>query len=341
MTVAGPVVGQHLLLGGRLDVGQPGRYPPGAIADRLGLGKGDCPFQHVEGLPGVAAGQPDQVAERLVVEGHSAGRPQLAGQTPLGVGDGPPDDGRDVLVGQRLEAPYAEPRQEGAVDLEVGVFGGGPDEGHRSVLDMGQEPVLLGLVEAVDLIDEEDGPTAIDRQLLTGRSNRCPDVGDAAHHRRQGGEACLDLGGEQPGEAGLAGPRRSPQQERSEVAPLHRPTQRAALAHEVVLADELGQVSRAHPCGQRLTPGWRLKQGDLVGRRLAARHRASLRRPLAQATLEVGGHQRRLDRPSPGSGGSIAVSIPLTKAATRRGSSCVPAAARRRLIASATVSALR
>ena len=45
----------------------------------------------------------------------------------------------------------------------------------------------------------------------------------------------------------------------------------------------------------------------------------------------LGVQPRATDRPSPGNGGSTAVRIPRTNVATRRGSSWVPAAARRRL----------
>ena len=38
------------------------------------------------------------------------------------------------------------------------VLGGGADQRHRAVLDLVQQPVLLGAVEAVDLVDEQDRP---------------------------------------------------------------------------------------------------------------------------------------------------------------------------------------
>ena len=44
------------------------------------------------------------------------------------------------------------------------------------------------------------------------------------------------------------------------MAPGDAATQRAAIADEVVLADEFVQVARAHPRGQRLSLGRRLEQ---------------------------------------------------------------------------------
>jgi hypothetical protein len=61
-------------------------------------------------------------------------------------------------------------REEGGGDLERGVLRGGADEDNGTVLDEGEDGVLLGLVEAVDLVDEEDGLLHVTRR----RSLACP-----------------------------------------------------------------------------------------------------------------------------------------------------------------------
>ncbi len=65
--------------------------------------------------------------------------------------------------------------------------------------------------------------------------------------------------------------------ERVRRLPAIVPVRLTALAHEVGLADELGERPRAHPGGQRLATGRGLEEGRLVRRRLAGRHHASLR----------------------------------------------------------------
>ena len=45
--------------------------------------------------------------------------------------------------------------------MEGGIFGGGADQGQETAFDMGQEAILLGLVEAVDLIDKEQCLAAV------------------------------------------------------------------------------------------------------------------------------------------------------------------------------------
>ena len=96
------------------------------------------------------------------------------------------DDELDVGVLERLEPEDASPAEERRVDLEVRVLGRRPDERDRAVLDLRQEGVLLGLVEAVDLVEEEDGRRAAPIEPLAGPGDRRPHVGDAAHDGAQG-----------------------------------------------------------------------------------------------------------------------------------------------------------
>ncbi len=336
------------------------------------VGQGDRALEYVEGGPRIAAGEVDQVPERVVGEGDAAARSELAGQSPLGVLDRPPDDGPDIVVRERLEAPDPHPREEGAVHLEVRVLRRRPDEGDRAVLDVGEEGVLLGLVEAMDLVEEEDGPGAVQSRSLLGAGDDRPDVGDSAHDRRQRLEVGPDRGGEEAGEARLAGPRRTPQEDRGEVAPLHGAAQRSALTDEVLLTDELVEGPWPHPGGQRLPAGRRPEErvgpgAGGSGRWTPRGHCPMVARagcPLGrdpeaawvctpadtgprcpaggrQATLARGVQRRGIGRSVPGSGASGTTRSPSTKATTRRGSSWVSAASSSRLMASSTASALR
>jgi hypothetical protein len=97
-----------------------------------------------------------------------------------------------------------------------------------------QQGVLLGLVEAMDLVDEEHRARAAQGQALLGLGDECADLGDAAHHRREGGEVGADLGRQQAGEGRLAGARRAPQDDGREVAAGDRTAERAVLADEVL-----------------------------------------------------------------------------------------------------------
>ena len=82
-----------------------------------------------------------------------------------------------------LEHVDARPRQQRIVHLEGGIFRGRADENQGAVLDVRQEGVLLGLVEAMHLVEEQHGvaraPQAF--RLLHDGAN----VLDAGQHGRQ------------------------------------------------------------------------------------------------------------------------------------------------------------
>ena len=68
------------------------------------------------------------------------------------------DDLDELLLGERLELVDLHAREERGVELEVRVLGRRADQRQEALLDAGQQRVLLGLVEAVDLVEEEDRP---------------------------------------------------------------------------------------------------------------------------------------------------------------------------------------
>ena len=80
----------------------------------------------------------------------------MPAQAALGVGQRPAHERLELRLGQALEHVHAAAREQRRVHLERRVLGGRADQGHGAPLDVRQERVLLGLVEAVDLVDEED-----------------------------------------------------------------------------------------------------------------------------------------------------------------------------------------
>ena len=123
VAVAGPVVGEDALLGGRLDVLEPRADAALGVADVLRLGERGRALEDVQRGAGVAAGERDEVLEAASIERDAAVRAEGAGESALLVGERPPDDRRDLVVGQGLEPPDPHPRQQRRVDLEVRVLG--------------------------------------------------------------------------------------------------------------------------------------------------------------------------------------------------------------------------
>ena len=101
-----------------------------------------------------------------------------------------PHDLDELVLGERLELEDLHPREQRRVELEVRVLGRRADQRHEALLDAGQERVLLGLVEAVDLVEEEDrAPPARAEPLARAREH----LAHVRDGRGDGGEL-LELG---------------------------------------------------------------------------------------------------------------------------------------------------
>ena len=115
--------------------------------------------------------------------------------------------------------------------------------------------VLLRLVEAVDLVEEEDRPLPVPAQAVAGVLDHAADVVDA---RRDGGQLLEGRAGglrDDPGERGLADARRAVEDQRAQPVVLDRPAQGRAGAEHVLLADELVERARPKPLRERRVGG--------------------------------------------------------------------------------------
>ena len=84
----------------------------------------------------------------------------IAAEASFGVGEGALEQSEDFVFAEGVQGVDAAAGEERGDDLKGRVLGCGADEADGAVLDVGQEGVLLGFVEAVNLIDEEDGAGA-------------------------------------------------------------------------------------------------------------------------------------------------------------------------------------
>jgi hypothetical protein len=150
-----------------------------------------------------------------------------------------------------VEHVDATARQERGVHLEGRILGGGADEHDRSLLDVGQEGVLLCPVEAMDLVDEDDGAPAMPRAVGLRRADDLPDLLDAGEHGREGDEAGARDARHEGRQRGLAGARRSPEDHRVELARLEGRPQHSPRSQQVLLADHLVERARSHAIGER------------------------------------------------------------------------------------------
>ena len=132
-----------------------------------------------------------------------------------------------------------------------------------AALDVGQESVLLGFVEAVDFVDEEDGARAEGRGFF-GVDHDLLDFFDAGEDGGEFDEAGAGLFGDDFGEGGLADAGRAPEDDRGGIVALDQHAERLAGPEEMLLAGELVEGAGAHALGER--SGGRVPRGLEVGR---------------------------------------------------------------------------
>ena len=226
--------------------------PAGALLQKLPGHQGGLPLlvpvehHHLQGGQG-GAGVP--VGEA----GHGLQHPLLqadvlAAEAP-GVGKSPAEQLFQVLLGQGLEDEHPAPGQESGVHLEAGVLRGGPDEHDAPLLHVGEKGVLLGLVEPVDLIHEQDGPLPQAAAVLR-LLHHLLDLFDAAGDGAEVDKLGAGPPGDDPGQGGLPHPGRAPEDHRAHPVALDEPAQHLALSQQMALPSELLQAPGAHPGGQ-------------------------------------------------------------------------------------------
>ena len=104
---------------------------------------------------------------------------------------------RQRIVVEPAQHQHLAARQERGVQLEGRVLGGGADQRHRAVLDIGQEAVLLGAIEAMDLVDEQQRALAVLAALAGGLEDPC-----AGRRRRKRPPTAARNAGPRPRRAG-------------------------------------------------------------------------------------------------------------------------------------------
>ncbi len=114
------------------------------------------------------------------------------------------DEALQVLNGEGFEGEHLGSAHERAVDVEEGIVRGSPDEPQGAALQMGEQHILLGFVEAVDLIHKQDGADAVEALFFLRRVCDHADLGHVALHAAQGDEAGVRLVGDDGGQGGLA-----------------------------------------------------------------------------------------------------------------------------------------
>src|SRR2546421_11684120 len=109
-------------------------------------------FQDIKSDARVAIGKNSYLLQGILVNGDV----QLT-QTALLVGESALEYGQNVGFAEALQGEDARTGQEGRVDFKAGGLRGGADQCYGTALDTWEDGILLRFVEAVNLVDKEDG----------------------------------------------------------------------------------------------------------------------------------------------------------------------------------------
>ena len=210
------------------------------VEDFVGLGCKEHLLDQPQQRPPVAIGELEQPGPRLVVDRQFAPQRRL----------GPLCHLLELVRAERIEPQHLRSRQQRRIELETRILGGRADQHHCSVLHHRQKAVLLGAVEAVDFVDEQQRLVPA-HPLEAGFLEHLLEVGHPRKHRRNLLEPIADFIREKPRDGGLARPRRSPQDQRAEPARGDHPPQRAVGTEQVPLADHFVEGLGTQPVGER------------------------------------------------------------------------------------------
>ena len=109
----------------------------------------------------------------------------------------------------------------------------------------------MGLVEAVYLVEEQDGADVSLAEPVGSPGHQFADILDGGRHGRHLSEVLGCDPGDHPGQGGLAGTRRTPQDHRGEPVAFDEGPHRSARAKQVVLADDVVKSGGSQAVGQR------------------------------------------------------------------------------------------
>ena len=202
-------------------------------------------FERGEGCPGVAVGEFSYGVDKLRADDD------LRGAETSPVRQGSSEERLDVLRAERPEHEDPAAREKGAVDFKRGIFRCGADEYDAAPFHEGQEGVLLGLVEAVYFVHEDDGSGAVSSVVLRLLHDGA-DVFDGARDRGERDERGLRVRGDDVRQRCFAHARRPPENHGGQMVAFDEAAQYLPRPHKMPLPGVLVECAGPEACRQGL-----------------------------------------------------------------------------------------
>ena len=164
-----------------------------------------CEFERVVGRAGVAVGE-RSYAEKNIVRDFDA----FVAEAAFFVGEGATKKLDDLRSREWFEDVNLGAGEKRRNDFKGRIFRGRADEGDVAGFDVRKKSVLLGFVEAVDFVDEDDGAVTGARFVFCG-GHDVLDFLDAGENGTEGNEIGVRQPGDDAREGGLAAAGRAPE----------------------------------------------------------------------------------------------------------------------------------
>ncbi len=203
-------------------------------------------FQGVVSGAGIAIGEGGDAEENIVGDGDV-----FVAEAAVGVGEGAFEEFDDLGSRVGFEDVDLGAREKRGDNLEGGIFRGGADEENVAGFDVGEEGVLLGFVEAVDFIHEDDGALA-GTGFAFGVGHDFLDFFYAGGDGAEGDEFGFGEAGDESCEGGFAAAGRSPEEHGGEIVGFDLDAKGLAGGKEFFLADEFVEGAGTHAFGEGL-----------------------------------------------------------------------------------------
>jgi hypothetical protein len=156
-----------------------------------------------------------------------------------------------LLNAERFKSKDLRARDERAVHIEERIVSSRANQAEASSFDIGQKNVLLGFVEMMDLIDEQDRLLSGRAEAIRRRSDDAAHLGNVAFHATDSNEFSVGHLGNDPCQCGLSASGRAGEDHRRQAIGFNRAPQQFTGAKNVFLADKLLQRAGSHARGER------------------------------------------------------------------------------------------
>src|SRR5258708_1548346 len=157
-----------------------------------------------------------------------------------------PENGQDLFLIQTVQHEDACARQERGINFKTWILGSGSDKRDDAALDMWQDSILLRFVEAVYLIDEQDGALLAELLQFAGILYHFTQVCDACRDGTERDEVGMSLASNHLCQCCFAAAGWPPQNHRGNAVLFNAATQDPPWRQEMLLPENLVQCARTH-----------------------------------------------------------------------------------------------